>query len=471
MDFLRALRIPVKLAAQGNKDRSRHISFIGDSVKYSECWSPDQNGYRGRLDYVPIVATGAAYGPHRGCKRAVILAVLSLTQTFFPSGVTAETQTAGGESGSTERSTLADEASLKAIQAAIERTQKRMSNVSVLYSQVLRSVGTPEYNGNWSEVTNLILMTHKNNNFRHIISPCSNWNSAVPDYKLSDSSYRYIKDNTDTKWWPRPRLAFISELSRSSQMMDWTDLYFEFIGIWPSATHLPNTESFFFLDQVINGITSRIDSIQYVDGDPCVVVANGNDLLWFNSHKGYALCQRQRLTSNPDGTIQRRDYRLGCFREVSPDVWLPFFCSLTESYAKPNQASEPTASQSTHESMASQSIQILVHSIVLDNKDDHTFEVELRPGTIIRDTTAGNPKILPGGEELIDETLALIPVKGREKVLHTSDTAKAFSPHWWVVECLGLLLVWSVARFRPAFRRANPKAEGEVGATRPSEGV
>lgn len=196
-------------------------------------------------------------------------------------------------------------------------------------------------------------------------------------------------------------MAIVAILPSGTSQLDWSDHYFEAIGIWPCPAWVSNTKDF-FVQEVISDPKSRLlPEPEMIDGASCLVIERGEkDKLWLDPDKGFMLRHRVRLTRNKtSGNARRQVYHLADFRAVG-GVWLPFFSQQTQEH-----------SRSTHEDRFVPTIinQILVGEVHINDFATDDLRPMFSPGTVVEDAASGEKTYVSGGENLLEQLLAEIP--------------------------------------------------------------
>ncbi|HUY31749.1 MAG TPA: hypothetical protein VMV69_03140 [Pirellulales bacterium] len=156
---------------------------------------------------------------------------------------------------------------------------------------------------------------------------------------------------------------------------------------------------------------------EYVDGHPCYVVENrGIDRLWLDPARGFALRKRERYDPISGSTLYRQ--RMSGFKSVATSgelehglIWFPMFASL-QSLKVGEQANS----------------EMRVETLKLNQVDEGVFRFVPPAGTLVLDRDSGKCRQVPGGRDLLDDSVALAQ---NLRVINTGErytvAVKAFS--------------------------------------------
>jgi hypothetical protein len=220
------------------------------------------------------------------------------------------------------------------------------------------------------------------------------------------------------------------------------DVYLSIAGWWPkgdddppaSMARCPFTPLCALLADASAVISPESD---LVDDVPCVLVTRPQrDRVWLDPTMGYAIRQRELLDArsgepiNRVGCSQFHNYRLGGDLEL----WLPHRIKII--------AFTPQNKLATHEDGSSDAVSITVNDVRVNQADDRDFVFVPPPGTLIQNRDTGNFFQVPGGQELLDDTVVmarkLATIAPNKRA--TGGQSRGFPPLWLALASIGATL-------------------------------
>lgn len=212
----------------------------------------------------------------------------------------------------------------------------------------------------------------------------------------------YLDDQVYVKWWSRARLA--QEISvplvlASGNYFQSDCEWLQAVAFWPDKERPPRVNDFFLPEALMSNPYIVLTEREEIDGVSCVVVQREDiDRVWLDPLLGYVPRRRQWRPRVGKALIRRaHDFELWDFRELLDDVWMPWM-------TRREMLTETTEGSLTTVSVA--------HTIVGSIRTDIKVNCpEYLPGTIVsteEGTDVPRTRVLPGGEELLDEVASRI---------------------------------------------------------------
>ncbi|HEX7377809.1 MAG TPA: hypothetical protein VF278_11885 [Pirellulales bacterium] len=226
----------------------------------------------------------------------------------------------------------------------------------------------------------------------------------------------FLDESRYVKWWPRSRLArevdVAAVLARGGDFIRDCE-WLESLGFFPDKAHRPKHDGFFLPEAFQRAEYFVRPEWEEVDGARCrVVELRGIDRVWLDPDIGFMPRRREWRPPSGGSTIYRaHNFECSDFRRFGENLWLPW---LTRR--------EMLMHVDTERSVLAPVL--IAHTIVgmLSESADVRPPTYL-PGTVVtedRDGTVLIARILPGGEDTLDEVIARIGIVDHASALFRS---------------------------------------------------
>lgn len=182
------------------------------------------------------------------------------------------------------------------------------------------------------------------------------------------------------------------------------DRILDCLGWWPEQDQQPPTNDDSISRYLRFACVSehyRLEANEIIDGERChVLTSPGRDKIWIAPEKGYAIVKRHiydRITGKLLRSQHSKDFRKLSAGEGSPQIalWYPRNISI-ETYLDNNQDED-----------FGKSVEISIDELRINQVEDRLFAFTPPPGTITTNRDTGEVKVIPGGMELLDETISV----------------------------------------------------------------
>lgn len=160
-------------------------------------------------------------------------------------------------------------------------------------------------------------------------------------------------------------------------------------------------------------------SLEVVDGRPCAVVrtADGLNALWLDIERNYCLVRRH--LSVPAERLHFA-YENGAFREVAPGAWLPTELTRIVHRGPDGPGVIPEDDLLIFARATRRVTELRVNEVT-----DNLFEPSYLPGTMIHDFDADTTTVIPGGVDLLDDSIRIARTILQRRTIPRHDRATA----------------------------------------------
>jgi hypothetical protein len=177
------------------------------------------------------------------------------------------------------------------------------------------------------------------------------------------------------------------------------DLLLTFVPNWPlTAYKMPSFGSGFEIMVPLALQASQYHLLaghQYVNGAECAVFDNGVDRIWIAYEKGICVMRREIRTAT--GQLMQR-ISTDKVEQIKPRLWLPTELRSQLFSTKTSDSGAQTAEFGVH----------ILRCEFNNDVPDSTFNPTFAPGTIEVNDANQFKQISPGGEDLLDNVVALL---------------------------------------------------------------
>lgn len=228
-----------------------------------------------------------------------------------------------------------------------------------------------------------------------------------------NSPFVYVDDEVVVKWWPNGRWSLetpFKENGLSVKDFSWGCEWFEALGYLPQTSDAPIVGDFYLPFALEKHNYSIEESPQVIGDRQCWVLERDQiDRIWLDPTRGFVPVRREwRPTRDEQSVYRAHNFILWDYREIASGMWLPW---ITRREVLTDDINDPSRLRKD----------LVCNTYVGDiDLNDHAVRPDYLPGTVVTVQKGGRverERLLPGGQELLDEIAARHAIQGNRSSL------------------------------------------------------